>query len=134
MTQRIDVRQLSAIPFRPVSQPIAGTARRAIGFVPSWILLAMIVLAGVGICWTVNFRARAQLRSSEAQFEQMSSEIQLIRRSNIALQVETSRISTEPETIESAARSRLGMVRPTDIIVPLKSGSGTNLATLSFVR
>jgi cell division protein FtsB len=134
-TQRITVQQLpAAVPFRQISLPVASSARRAIGFIPSWIFLAMILLAGIGICATVNLRAHSQLRSAETQFNQMSTDIELIRKSNVALQLEIRRITTEPAMIESAARARLGMVRPTDIIVPIESGSRTNLATLSFVR
>ena len=134
VTQRIAVQQLPAAPFRHVSLPLASSARRVIAFIPSWILLAMILLAGVGICSTVNLRARSQLHTAEVQFNQLSSEIDLMRRSNLALQLEIRRMTTEPATIESAARARLGMVRPTDIIVPIESRSRTNLATLSFVR
>ena len=94
----------------------------------------MILLAGIGICSTVNLRAQSQLHSAEAQFNQMSSEIESMRKSNVALQLEIRRMTTEPAMIESAARARLGMVRPTDIIVPIETGSRTNLATLSFVR
>jgi cell division protein FtsB len=134
VTQRIAVQQLPAAPIRQISLPLASSARRAITFIPSWIFLAMILLAGVGICSTVNLRARSQLHSAEVQFNQMSSEIGLMRRSNLALQLEIRRMTTEPAMIESAARARLGMVRPTDIIVPIESRSRTNLATLSFVR
>lgn len=94
----------------------------------------MILLAGVGVCSTVNLRARTQLQSAATQFSRTFDEIEFMRKSNLALQVEIRRMATEPAMIESAARSRLGMVRPTDIVVPIESQSSTNLATLSFVR
>lgn len=134
VTQQIAVQQLPAVPFRQISLPVASSARRAIAFIPSWIFLAMILLAGIGICSTVNLKARSQLHTAEAQFNQMSSEIDVLRKSNLLLQLEIRRMTTEPAMIESAARARLGMVRPTDIIVPIESRSRTNLATLSFVR
>jgi cell division protein FtsB len=134
VTQRVAVQQLPALPFSSISQPIVGTARRAIAYIPSWVFLAMILLAAVGVCSTVILRSRTQLRLAETQYGRMSSDIELIRRSNLALQSEIRRMSSEPATIESAARVRLGMVRPGDIVVPIQSRSNTNLATLSFVR
>lgn len=101
---------------------------------PSWIYLAMIVIAAAAICVTVNFRGHTQLDSAARQFHQMKTEIATLRRENASLQTEVLRITTEPATIESAARARLGMVRPSDVVVPLQSRSATNLASISFVR
>lgn len=64
----------------------------------------------------------------------METEITALRRANASLQNEVIRITTEPAHIESVARERLGMVRPTDVVVPLQTRSATNLASLSFVR
>ena len=94
----------------------------------------MILLAGVGICSAVVLRARSQVKASAVQHGQMASEIEVIRRTNTALQLEIRRMTTEPATIELAARERLGMVKPTDIVVPVQTRPKTNLATLSFVR
>ena len=133
VTQRVAVQQLPGVSLRP-AVPIVASAQRAVAFVPSWILLGMILMAAAGICTTVVLRARAQFHLSQAQHNQMSTDIDVLRRSNAALQVEIRRMTTEPATIESTARERLGMVRPTDIIVPVGSQTSTNLATLSLVR
>jgi cell division protein FtsB len=94
----------------------------------------MIVIATAAICVTVNFRGLTQLNAAERQFHQMETEIATLSRINASLQTEVIRLTTEPETIESAARARLGMVRPSDVVVPLKSRSATNLASIYFVR
>jgi len=94
----------------------------------------MILLAASGICITVNLRGNAEAKSAARQFEQLATDIATIRKSNAQLELQVRQITTEPAIIESAARTRLGMVRPTDIVVPIKSQSGTNLATLSFIR
>jgi cell division protein FtsB len=107
---------------------------RAASFVPSWIYLGMILLAASAICITVNLRGNAEAKSAARQFEQLAMDIATIRKSNAQLELQVRQITTEPAIIESAARARLGMVRPTDIVVPMKSQSGTNLATLSFFR
>ncbi|HKP38620.1 MAG TPA: septum formation initiator family protein [Pyrinomonadaceae bacterium] len=134
VTQRAAVQQLPAIALRPLELPFVESAQRAIAFIPSWIILAMILMAVTGICATVVTRARAQFRLSQAEHNRMTSDIDGLRRANAALQIEIRRMTTEPATIESTARARLGMVRPTDIIVPVESQTKTNLATLSFVR
>jgi cell division protein FtsB len=134
VTQRVVVQQLPGVSLRPIELPLVATAQRAVAFMPSWILLPMILMAAIGICATVVLRARTQFSISQAQHSRMSSDIEVLRRSNAALQVEIRRMTTEPATIESTARARLGMVRPTDIIVPVESKTSTNLATLSFVR
>lgn len=111
-----------------------GIARNAIFFVPSWIYLGMILLAASAICITVNLRGSAEAKSAARQFQQLTTDIGAIRKSNAQLELQVRQITTEPAIIESAARARLGMVRPTDIVVPIKSQSGTNLATVPFVR
>jgi cell division protein FtsB len=65
----------------------------------------------------------------------MTSEIESMRRGNTALQGEIRRMVSDPSTIESAARERLGMVRPNDIVVPIESiRPVSTLGTLSIVR
>ena len=117
-------------PLRTVERALANTIR----VLPSWIYLAMIIIAAAAICVTVNFRGHTQLNAAERQFHQMETEIATLSRVNASLQTDVRRITTEPATIESAARARLGMVRPTDVVVPLQSRSATNLASISFVR
>ena len=94
----------------------------------------MILVAAVGICLAVNVRGRNQAHYAETQYQRLESEIGALKRANASLQADIVRLTTEPQAIESAARARLGMVRPTDIIVPLQARTGTNLATISFVR
>jgi len=95
----------------------------------------MILIATLGICSTVVMRSRVELKASSSQFDRMTSQVDALRRSNAALQVEIHRITTDPGAIESAARERLGMVRPSDIVVPIESiHSTSNLGTVSFVR
>ena len=80
-------------------------------------------------------RSRAELKASSLEYGRMTSEIDSMRRSNASLQVETRLMASDPGTIESAARERLGMVRPNDIVVPIESiGPVSSFGTLSFVR
>lgn len=131
---RTPASQVPLATFAQYSRTLDRTITSSIKLLPSWVYLAMILVAAVAICLTVNLRGHNQLTAAQRQFSQMETEITALRRANASLQTEVLRITTEPATIESAARARLGMVRPTDIVVPLQSRSATNLASISFVR
>jgi cell division protein FtsB len=135
VAQQAAVQALPALPVRDLSRDLVPATMRWFGLIPSWIILAMILFATLGICSTVIVHSRAQLEASSLQYSQMASEIESMRRSNALLQAETRRMTNDPGMIETAARERLGMVRPNDIVVPLESiQSVSNLGTLSFVR
>ena len=122
ITQPAAVQALPALSIPDRSRSISPAAvSRWLGLIPSWIILGMILLATLAICATVIVRTRAQLQTSAIQYERMVSEIDSLRRSNTSLEIEIRRMTSDPSMIESAARSRLGMVRPNDIVVPLES-------------
>lgn len=125
--------------------PIASTRESArelvlpaiqwIAVLPSWTLLAMIVLAATAVCATVIVKARAEFQSSSIQRDHVVTEIDSLRRANGSLELEIRRLTNDSHTIELAARERLGMVMPSDIVVPVESISSTSsLRTVSFVR
>ena len=106
-----------------------------IALLPSWTLLAMIVLATTAVCGTVIVKARAEFQASTIQRDRVVSEIDSLRRANGSLELEIRRLTNDSNTIELAARERLGMVMPSDIVVPIESiSSAASLRTLSFVR
>ncbi len=106
-----------------------------LALLPSWTLLAMIVLAATAVCATVIVKARSEFQSSSIQRERVVSEIDLLRRANGSLELEIRRLTNDSNTIELAARERLGMVMPSDIVVPVESiSSASSLRTVSFVR
>lgn len=106
-----------------------------IALLPSWIVLAMIVLAATAVCGTVIVKARSEFQSSSIQRDRVVSEIDSLQRTNSSLVLEIRRLTNDSNTIELAARQRLGMVMPSDIVVPVESiSSASNLRTLSFVR
>lgn len=110
-------------------------AIRWIALLPSWTLLAMILLAATAVCCTVIVKARSEFQSSSIQRDRVVSEIDSLRRTNGSLELEIRRLTNDSNTIELAARERLGMVMPNDIVVPVESiGSASRLRTLSLVR
>jgi cell division protein FtsL len=110
-------------------------AVRWLALLPSWILLAMILLATSAVCATVILKAKAEFQASATQRQKMMAEIESLGRANRSLELEIRRLTTDSNTIEFAARERLGMVMPSDIVVPIESMSSTSdLRTLSFVR
>lgn len=95
----------------------------------------MIVLASTAVCGTVILRARSEFQSSSIQRDRVVSELDSLRRTNSSLEREIRRLTNDSNTIELAARERLGMVMPSDIVVPVESkSSASSLRTLSFVR
>src|SRR5207244_13082137 len=99
-------------------RPAIPVTIQRLALIPSRVSLGMILLAALGICSTVIHRSRTQLTASGLQYQQMSSEIDFIRRSNASLAAEIGRMASDPTVIESSARARLGMARATDIVVP----------------
>ena len=111
------------------------SALQTLSLLPSWILLAMILIATMGICSSVILRSKEELKVTTVEYSRIGAEIAAIRRSNASLQEQIRRIASDPVSIESAARERLGMVRPSDIVVPMKSTRAvSNFGTLWFVR
>ena len=110
-------------------------ALRWFTLLPSWILLAMVLVATGAVCATVILKARSEFQISSSQRQLMLSEIDSLGRTNRALELQIRRLSNDSNTIELAARERLGMVRPTDIVVPMDSvSSNSSLRAISFVR
>ena len=134
-TQRTTARALPEMSVRDVSQDIMPATVRGLRLIPSWILLGMILMATFGICSTVIMRTRAESQASLLQHKQMIADIDTIRGTNESLRLEIRRMTTDPSLIETAARIRLGMVRPNDVVIPVESvKQGPALETLSFVR
>ena len=120
---------------RESTREILLPAIQWITLLPSWTLLAMIVLAATAVCATVIVKARSEFQSSSIQRDQMVSEIDSLRRSNGSLEIEIRRLTNDSHTIELTARERLGMVMPSDIVVPVESiSANSSLRTVSFVR
>ena len=123
------------LPVRDVSREFIPDVIGWLRQIPSWVFLAMILFANLGICSTVIMRSRAELKASSVEYSRMTAEIDSMRRVNSTLQSEVRRLANDPGTIESAARERLGMVRPNDIVVPIEGiRPVSSLGTLSFVR
>ena len=133
VTQRIAAQAFPAIA-APNLQLAAVHVRNLLASIPSWLILVMIILAVLGTASTVIGRMRSELQSSTLQFQRTASEIEVLRRGNASLGMEIRRMRNDPSMIESAARSRLGMVRPNDIVVPTESVERSNMGTLSFAR
>jgi cell division protein FtsB len=88
--------------------------------VPSWVVFCMIMLATFAVCVTVTMRTHAEMRTAEQKFEQMNTDVEQIHAANETLRREVSRLRNDPRAIETAARTRLNMVRANEIIVPLE--------------
>lgn len=108
---------------REISLDIIGTraeVRRRGGIIPSWVIFGIIILATFAVCVTVTMRTRARMNMASQQFVRMQTDVQALRSSNQSLRLEVEQLRNDPRTIESAARSRLNMVRANEIVVPVE--------------
>jgi len=123
-SQRVEPRATSPfVPVRGISLDIIGTraeVRRRGGIIPSWVIFGMIILATFAVCVTVTMRTRTRMNLASQQFVRMQTDVQGLRSSNQSLRLEVEQLRNDPRTIESAARSRLNMVRANEIVVPVE--------------
>jgi cell division protein FtsB len=78
------------------------------------------MLATFALCATVTMRTHAEMRVAEQKYNNVSTDVEQLRTTNEALRHEVEQLREDPRAIESAARSRLNMVRANEIVVPLK--------------
>ena len=103
--------------------------------VPFWAFFATVMLAATAVCATVILSTHNQLTVASSENQRMAAQLTSLRQANQRLEVDVRRITSDTSAIEVAARERLGMVRPTDVVVPIESQISTSsAATVSFVR
>jgi cell division protein FtsB len=108
---------------KEISLDIIGTraeVRRRGGLIPAWVIFGMIILGTFAICVAVTMRTRTKMSLASDQYVRMQTDVEGLRNSNKSLRLEIEKLRTDPRTIEVAARSRLNMVRPNEIIVPVE--------------
>jgi cell division protein FtsB len=108
---------------REISQDIIGTpaeVRRRGGIIPAWVIFGMVILATFAICVSVTMRTRTRMSLASQQYFRMQTDVDQLRNNNQALRVEIERLNSDPRTIETAARTRLNMVRANEIVVPVE--------------
>ena len=111
------------IPVREISLDIIGTraeVRRRGGIIPSWVIFGMIILATFAVCVTVTMRTRVKLNLASEQYARIQTDVETLRSNNSSLRREIEQLRSDPRAIESAARSRLNMVRANEIVVPIE--------------
>ena len=108
---------------KEISLDIIGTraeVRRRGGLIPAWVIFGMIILGTFAICVGVTMRTRTRMSLASDQYVRMQTDVEGLRNTNQSLRLEIEKLLTDPRTIEVAARSRLNMVRPNEIVVPVE--------------
>jgi cell division protein FtsB len=90
------------------------------GVIPAWVIFGMIILGTFAICVAVNMRTRTRMNLASQQYLHMQSDVEELRNTNQSLRSEIEQLGNNPRAIEAAARSRLGMVRANEIVVPVE--------------
>jgi cell division protein FtsB len=122
--QRVHPRSNSSLAaMQQLSHEIIGTpadVRRRGGIIPSWVVFGMILLATAAVCVTVNMRTYAKLSVATQEYSTLKSDVESARNMNEALRTQVQRLKSDPKAIETAARTRLNMVRSNEIIIPVQ--------------
>jgi cell division protein FtsB len=122
--QRVAPRVVSPLAsVREISLDIIGTraeVRRRGGLIPAWVIFGMIILGTFAICVAVTMRTRTRMSLASDQYARMQADVDGLRNANQSLRLEIEKLRTDPRAIEVAARSRLNMVRPNEIVVPVE--------------
>ena len=108
---------------REISLDIIGTpaeVRRRGGVIPAWVIFGMVILATFAICVAVTLRTRTKMSLASQQYVRMQTDVDGLRNANQSLRLEIEQLQTDPRAIESAARSRLNMVRANEIVIPVE--------------
>jgi cell division protein FtsB len=108
---------------KEISLDIIGTraeVRRRGGLIPAWVIFGMIILGTFAICVGVTMRTRTKMSLASDQFVRMQTDVEGLRNTNQSLRLEIEKLRSDPRTIEVAARSRLNMVRPNEIVIPVE--------------
>ena len=108
---------------KEISLDIIGTrseVRRRGGLIPAWVIFGMVILGTFAICVAVTMRTRTKMSLASDQYVRMQTDVEGLRNANQSLRLEIEKLRTDPRTIELAARSRLNMVRPNEIVVPVE--------------
>lgn len=122
--QRVAPRESS--PFasvKEISRDLIGTpaeVRQRGGLIPAWVIFGMIILATFAICVAVTMRTRTKMALASQQYVRMQTDVEGLRSANQSLRIEIQQLSTDPRSIEAAARSRLNMVRANEIVIPVE--------------
>lgn len=122
--QRVAPRIVSPLAsVKEISLDIIGTraeVRRRGGLIPAWVIFGMIILGTFAICVAVTMRTRTRMSLASDQYVRMQADVDGLRNANQSLRLEIEKLRTDPRAIEVAARSRLNMVRPNEIVVPVE--------------
>ena len=108
---------------REISADIIGTpaeVRRRGGVIPAWVVFGMIILGTFAVCVAVTMRTRTRMSLASQQYMRMQGDVEKLRNANQFLRTEIQQLSSDPRAIEAAARTRLNMVRPNEIVVPVE--------------
>lgn len=113
----------SFIPSRPAvtgARSITRAAKRSSRLVSPFAVFSMVIITMCALCFTVTRRTHAEMQTATTQYATINAEVEALRNTNSDLKQQVQRLRTDPRAIEAAARDRLGMVRPNDIIVPVR--------------
>ena len=94
-------------------------ARRRSFAIPAWVVFTMVLVAFFAMGVTVSIRTRLEMVRAAEKYSSMTQQVEQLKQHNAALRQQVIDLESNPRAIEAAARARLNMVRPHEIVVPV---------------
>ena len=88
--------------------------------IPTYVWLAMIVIAALAISISTAMRAREQARNAQASYQQTAERISLIQAENEQIRARVKQLREDPRAIDQAAREKLHYVAPNEVPVKVR--------------
>lgn len=85
--------------------------------IPSWVVFTMVLVALFAMSIAVNIRSRVEMVHAAQKLENITVQIEKLKQQNGSLKQELRDLQSNPRVIESAARARLNMVRPNEVVL-----------------
>lgn len=86
----------------------------------------MVMMAAIGICFSFHSQMRAELEAARSEHARIAAEAAAANLENERIAAEINALQADPDAIERAARQRLGMVRPGEVVASLSRPFGTH--------
>lgn len=86
---------------------------------PAYVWIGMVLLASLGICYTLTMHTRTELKGAWIEHRQIVKDVQELEMENIRLGRELELVEQDERTIETLAREA-GMVNSDEVVLFLK--------------
>lgn len=96
---------------------------------PTYVWIAMILLAGTGLCYSLTVHTRNELKQAQLAYKQATQEVQQLEIENARIVRRLDAIEKDPRTVETLAREA-GMIANGETVIFLPTQNSKSQHTL----